>query len=643
MNARTFRLEGEITAETPALVAEFLTANARRPVDVIVMSPGGYAFAGPAIAALFRDHGNVTVRIHGIAASAATLAPMGARSILINSAAMMMVHCPSGATYGTASDHRNNAETLEKIEQVYAEAYAARTGLSIEKTLDLMRAETWLTASEAVELGFADAIEPEVEAVKIAAHLDLSSLKNPPPALLALVAKLPPNPNGDKTMLDEEKMPSPKAADAVTRKERERAARIMKAAAIAGADADFTASLIEDGLSVEAAVDQLSEKWMAKGDVDTPMRGPKTSQGVSFESPKAKLDKLVDAFTAKLDPTHKITMGAEYAGWGWDDLLMSQQGPLGLKPASFAEALKMAAHSTTDFPVAATEGAIANAMGRLIQSAAPAIMQTAHEVESTDYRPGKMIDLSAAKQPGANATGITEVGEGGEVKAVTMDETGEAKPVARDFAGLFKATNRLITNASAYGDFVAQATRSMTLSVLEMQRNVLLAPLLANSGAGQNMSDNNPAFHSTRSNVAGSAAAITVASLGLALAAMRKQRDASGRFLVIEPRFLLVSPDKEVEARQIVAQITAAQVSNVNPFSGTLEVLVEPGLTGNAWYLVADPSTVDGLAYTYLNGQRAPQVESRMGWETLGMEIRVWLPFDAKFVQPRSWYRNAGA
>jgi ATP-dependent protease ClpP protease subunit len=639
----TYRLEGEITAETPALIAEFLTANARRPADVIIMSPGGYAFAGPAIAALFRNHGNVTARFHGVGASSATLAAMGAKTILINSAAMIMVHCPSGGTYGTASDHRTSADTLEKIEQVYAEAYAARTGQPVQKILDLMRAETWMTAAEAVELGFADAVESEAEAVKIAAHLDLSSLTNPPPALLALVAKLPPNPNGEMTMLDHDKTPAPKAPDALTAQERDRAKRILTAVKTACLSDDLAMELIDAGTPLEAAIDRISAEWQAKGDIDRPMHGPRTSQNLSFDSPRAKLDKLVDAFTAKLDPTHKITMGAEYAGWGWDDLLMSQQGPLGLKPANFVEALTMAAHSTSDFPVAATEGAVANAMLRMIQSAAPAIKQTAHEVESTDYRPGKMIDLSAAKQPGAIATGITEVGEGGEVKAVTMDETGEAKPVARDFAGLFKATNRLITNANAYGDFIAQATRSMTLSVLEMQRNVLLAPLLANSAAGQTMSDTNPAFHSTRGNLAGTASAITVASLGLALAAMRKQRDASGRFLVIEPRFLLVSPDKEVEARQIVAQITAAQVSNVNPFSGTLDVLVEPGLTGNAWYLVADPSTVDGLAYTYLNGQSAPQVESRMGWETLGMEIRVWLPFDAKFVQPRSWYRNAGA
>ena len=71
---------------------------------------------------------------------------------------------------------------------------------------------------------------------------------------------------------------------------------------------------------------------------------------------------------------------------------------------------------------------------------------------------------------------------------------------------------------------------------------------------------------------------------------------------------------------------------------------MEPGLTNTtAWYLVADPAKYDGLAMAYLNGQTAPTVESREAWNTLSTEYRLTWAIDAKVIEHRSWFRNAGA
>jgi hypothetical protein len=103
-------------------------------------------------------------------------------------------------------------------------------------------------------------------------------------------------------------------------------------------------------------------------------------------------------------------------------------------------------------------------------------------------------------------------------------------------------------------------------------------------------------------------------------------------------------PERETLAQQLVATLSAATVATVYPFTNTLEVIVEPGLTAaNAWYLVADPAAVDGLAHAFLDGQRAPRIESQPGWNVLGLEFRLHWPLAASFVGHFGWYRNPGA
>lgn len=106
----------------------------------------------------------------------------------------------------------------------------------------------------------------------------------------------------------------------------------------------------------------------------------------------------------------------------------------------------------------------------------------------------------------------------------------------------------------------------------------------------------------------------------------------------------MVPPELETTAQQVIAQIQATKVSDANPFSGQLEIIVEPGLTNaTAWYLIADPSQNEGLTWATLDGLTAPRVESKPGWNTLGMEFRVVWALDAAFTETATWYRNPGA
>lgn len=190
MNPR-FDIHGEIgqDAATSLQVGAFLDANPG-PVDVFINSFGGIATEGAAIFAALERHGNVTANIQGVAASAASLAMLGARRVLIADSALVMIHEPGAVAFGTASDMRAMADTLEKMTATYAEIYSRATGNPLIWVEGWMRDETWLTAQDAVALHFADEImSAEPEAAVAVAAFDYRKFKAAPPELVALAEK----------------------------------------------------------------------------------------------------------------------------------------------------------------------------------------------------------------------------------------------------------------------------------------------------------------------------------------------------------------------------------------------------------------------------------------------------------------------
>lgn len=141
-------------------------------VRVEINSPGGDVFAGLAIYNGLRNSGKkVNVRVLGLAASAASLVAMAGDTIEMPENSFMMVHNPWGFAMGGASDMRDTADMLDKLGTSLASTYAKRTGKSAEEIAALLDAETWMSAAEAVDAGFATAVISEVP-VKAAFDLD---------------------------------------------------------------------------------------------------------------------------------------------------------------------------------------------------------------------------------------------------------------------------------------------------------------------------------------------------------------------------------------------------------------------------------------------------------------------------------------
>lgn len=163
--------------------------------DVIrlrINSDGGSAMEAFAIYNLLVAHrGGVEVQVDGRACSAASVIAMAGDKITMMASSWMMIHCAAGYAEGDPQALRDWADVLDKITAQAADIYAARTKLSAERVLELMKAETWMTAAEAKALGFADVVEPlkskPSENMRSLATMRLEDFKNVPDELRATI------------------------------------------------------------------------------------------------------------------------------------------------------------------------------------------------------------------------------------------------------------------------------------------------------------------------------------------------------------------------------------------------------------------------------------------------------------------------
>jgi ATP-dependent protease ClpP protease subunit len=149
---------GGVTAKG---IAAQLRAIGPRPIEVQINSPGGDMFEGLAIYNLLRDHPQpITVKVLGIAASAASIIAMAGDDIMIGQASFLMIHNCWVMAMGNRHDMRKVADTLEPFDAACAGLYASRSGQSEADCAGWLDAETYMNGAQAIERGFADALLP---------------------------------------------------------------------------------------------------------------------------------------------------------------------------------------------------------------------------------------------------------------------------------------------------------------------------------------------------------------------------------------------------------------------------------------------------------------------------------------------------
>lgn len=145
------------------VIAELQQHLDAKTIGVRINSVGGSAMGGVAMYNALQMHpADVACTVEGLAASAASLVAMAGKTVM-GKGAMMMIHPPSTIAMGNATDLRKTADVLDKVQDALASIYQAKTAKSLDEINDMIDDETWMTADEAVEKGFADEVMPDVK------------------------------------------------------------------------------------------------------------------------------------------------------------------------------------------------------------------------------------------------------------------------------------------------------------------------------------------------------------------------------------------------------------------------------------------------------------------------------------------------
>ncbi len=357
---------------------------------------------------------------------------------------------------------------------------------------------------------------------------------------------------------------------------------------------------------------------------------------MNHDDPALRARQMGEALYARINPRHELSEPARRYAYATpvdmakELLTLRGESTMALSPASL---VTRALHTTSDFPII-----LGDTVGRVLrdayQAAPSGIRRLGRQTTARDFRAVNKIMLGEAPL-------LEKLNEHGEIKAGTMAEAREAYKV-ETWARKIGITRQVLVNDDL-GAF-ADLARRMGQAAAETEARILVTLLEAGSGNGPTMSDGKTLFHADHGNKASTGAVISDATLSAARLALRTQKGIEDRTIRVTPRNLLVPPALETTAEKWLATIAPATAADVNPFSGSLSLVVEPRLSSaTRWYVTADPGEIDGLEFAYLSGAEGPQVESRSGWDVDGVEIRVILDFGAGFIDHRGWFMNAGA
>lgn len=290
-------------------------------------------------------------------------------------------------------------------------------------------------------------------------------------------------------------------------------------------------------------------------------------------------------------------------------------------------------HTTSDFALILAD--VANKTLRRAYEEAPQTYQAiSRRTTLPDFKMANRVQLGEAPQ-------LTKVLEHGEFKRGTIGEGREQYQLAT-YGRIFAITRKALVNDDT--DAFSRLTVMFGRSARDLESNLVWEQITLNGLMG----DGFALFSTEHANLDAVPAAIGVGPIGLARAAMRKQKgvDAVQR-INITPKFLIVPTGKETLADQFTSvNMLASAATDVNPFGGKLGVIAEPRLDDNsatAWYLAASPEQIDMIEYAHLEGEEGPVVETRLGFDVDGLEVKCRHDFAAKVIDWRGFYKNPGA
>jgi ATP-dependent Clp endopeptidase proteolytic subunit ClpP len=599
-------------------------------INLDISSEGGSVQDGIAIYNALKTHpAKVHVYITGWALSMGSFIAMAGDKVYMAENALMMIHNAWSTANGDAKELRKSADILEKATESLVNGYVSKTGKTPPQIIELLDAETWFTAQEALQHGFIDEISAPV---KMAAQFNFNKF-NPPENLKGLIM---PDTNVSNSNTNNDSNISAAAILAADSKRRSDIRAEFKPFMHHEGMPELMATLENDtNCSVEAANLKILAK-LAEG--ATPIQGRYTVDPFVTDRSKdfkaAAIDVLLSrAGIQNIDPSPMARDIKNMSVVGMAEQFLKMQG----KSTSNMGNMDIIKNAQTysDFPLL-----LSNTLGKALlmgyDNEPSTHMIWTGEKEVRDFKPQSMIALSEAPD-------MLEVIEGGEYKHGSFGESAESFSI-KTYGRIFSITRQALINddLSAFTNLPA----AFGASSKRLEADLVYAKLLSST----NMSDGNPLFHTSHGNLAASGAALSITSLASARAAMRKQKGINGiQYIDPVPRFLIVPVALETVAEQLIASLVDPSKSNDTTnvqWVRSLTVVADPRLDDDSevsWYLAASPSQIDGIVRAYLAGEQRPYYEVNDEFERDVTAVKARLDFAVGTIDFRAMYKNPGA
>jgi len=415
--------------------------------------------------------------------------------------------------------------------------------------------------------------------------------------------------------------------------ERTRGIEIRSAVRAASLDDAYADELITSGVSLDAARSAVLTK-LADRTAAAAVTSQANIQTIADET-ETRRSLMAEAILHRANPSKPLSDGARnFAGLTMMDIARESLEARGVKTRGMDRMTiaGRAFEASSDLP--SILASVANKSLRDAYLSAPRTFQPwARQGVAPDFKTISRANLS-------DAPALEAVTENGEFKRGAVTDGKETYQLAT-VGKIIGITRQAIIN-----DDLGAFTRLPALfanAAANYESDTVYGILTANAA----LSDGTALFHANHGNLTGTGTALSVTSLGVARALLRKQTTPQGAVMNLTPKYLIVPAALETIANQFVSQAyIAAQSSNINPFAGALQVIVDARLDANsatAWYLAADFNQIDTIEYAYLEGQNGVYIESRQGFDVDGMEIKARLDFAAKAIDYRGLYKNVGA
>lgn len=618
---------------TGAAVARQLAAlpDEVSEINVRLNSCGGSVADGLAIYNGLRRHpARKIVTVDGIAASIASVIAMAGDEVRMPPASLMMIHAPwTQSAGGNAAELRGHATQLDAWAATMAEAYASKSGRPVAEMRAMLDDgdDHWFTAEEAVAAGFADLVETAGGAPSefpIAASLREALPRFITRAPARIAANLRTLATGESFMPDPTPSPSASQVTAAQRAEVIAAERhrVQQIRAVAKANAGDQAmarlaeQCIDEGISFDV-FGQRALEVLASG--RGPLNFPTGAQADASQSGAdfigAAADALVTRAGVQIAKPHAAMRDFMTMDTGELARACLRRSGKDYRQLDRVGAIR-AAMTTSDFPTI-----LGNALGKSLRQG----FEEDPQSHSLWTRRSLVEDFkSQTRALLSSAPDLLFIPEGGEYKHGALDEDAAQFAVAK-YGVQIRLTWEALVNDDL-GAFV-RIPQAMGAAARRKEADLVYGLFAANDGDGPTMQDGAPLFHADHANLTAQADGLDAVSLSLARTLLRRQKAKGGGVLNLQPRFLIVPAELEMAAEQLLLAstrglATGADAAMTAGWVGGLQLVVEPRLEPDAFYVAASPNQIDTLEVAGLQADNGvPQVEEQNEFDR---DVKAW-------------------